>query len=91
MKLRPTVLWLALLAIGILAGATGSPYWEQQARKVESALALDQANSAAKRGDIDNAIVFAAQSYALYPDSPLAGFMLKELTEKRAAMTGSSK
>ena len=85
MKLRSTVLSLLLLIIGISIGAVGNHYWNLQMRKAQSAMALDQANTAAKKGDIDNAIVFAAQSYALYPESPLAGFMLKELTEKRAA------
>jgi len=89
MKLRSIVLWLLTLLSGITIGAVSSHYWNQQMRKAESMLALDQANTAAKNGNIDNAIVLAAQSYVLHPESPLAGFMLKELTEKRAAKTSS--
>ena len=85
MKPYSVAIWVSALVIGILIGGAVSRYWDQQTRKAESAIALDQANTAAKVGDIDNAIVYAAQSYVLYPESPLARFMLKELTDKRAA------
>ena len=70
--------------IGVVIGAAGDYYWMHQMRKAESALALHQANAAEKKGDIDSAIIFAAQSYALHPESPLAGLMLKELKIGRA-------
>lgn len=92
MNPRSIALWVALLAVGMVVGATGDHYWNEQVRKAESALALDKANAAAKSGNIDDAIVFAAQSYALYPESPLAGFMLRELVQKRAeGATGREK
>jgi len=83
MKLRLIATGLSLLIIGGVVGWTGSYYWSQQIRKSESMLALDRANTAAQQGDLDTAIYYATYSFALHPDSPLAGLMVKELTEKR--------
>jgi hypothetical protein len=66
-------------------GWVGNAYWAHQMRKAESMIALDQANTAATKGDLDVAIQYATQSWTLYPDSPLAGQMLNELRDKRAA------
>jgi hypothetical protein len=88
-KLRLFIAGLSLLIIGGVVGWAGGYYWAQQTRKSESMLALDQANTAAKNGDLDTAIQYATHSHALYPDSPLAGLMVRELTEKRAAKTAA--
>jgi sensor histidine kinase regulating citrate/malate metabolism len=77
--------WLILLIVGAVIGWTGGHYWMHEMRKAESMLALDQANTAAQRGDLDTAIQHATQSWTLYPDSPLAGQMLTELRDKRSA------
>ena len=89
MKLRAVVVWLILLIVGGAIGWAGSYYWMQQIRKAESMLALDQANTAAQKGDLDTAIQYATQSWTLYADSPLAGQMLTELRDKRAAKLAS--
>ena len=91
MKLRSFLIGLLWLAIGGLVGWTASQYWTEHNRRAESMLALNEANNAAKRGDLDTAIQYAAQSYVLYPESPLAGMMVKELTEKRAAKVAACK
>lgn len=85
MTLRTVVVWLSLLIVGGVIGWAGNNYWMQQIRKAESMLALDQANTAAQKGDLDTAIQYATQSWTLYQDSPLAGSMLTELLDKRAA------
>ena len=85
MKARTIVIWLILLIAGGAIGWGGGQYWALQVRKAESMIALDQANTAAQKGDLDTAIQHATQSWTLYPDSPLASQMLVELRDKRAA------
>ena len=84
MRLQMFIGGALLLIVGGVIGWVGSNYWAYQIRKAESMLALGQANTAAQKGDLDSAIQLATQSYTLYPDSLLAGPMMKELIEKRA-------
>lgn len=52
-------------------------------RRIESMLLLDKANTSAEACDYSAALIYAAQSFALYKDSPLSGFMLDELVNKK--------
>jgi hypothetical protein len=85
-KLRAIALSLLLVVMGGAVGWIANSYWSQETRRAESMLALNEANIAAKKGDLDTALQYATQSYVLYPDSPLAGMMVNELREKRAKL-----
>ena len=53
-------------------------------RKIDSMLLLDKANSSIDTCDYNAALIYAAQSFTLDKDSPLAGLMLDELVSKKA-------
>jgi hypothetical protein len=70
---------------GMGIGWAGNYYWTLQHRKTQSLLALDLANDAAKKDDLDTAIQYATQAWVLYEESPLAEVMLLSLKDRRAA------
>ena len=88
MKARASFYFTLTLISGVFAGWFTNAYFEAEARKAQSAMALISANDAAKLGDFDGAIVFAKYASFLTHGSTIAGLaemQANEWTKKRMA------
>ena len=69
----------------VCAGWYACAYWQQKMRKTQSVMALITANDAARIGNYDAAVEYAAYAFAYDNDSPIAEMQIKEFTAKRAS------
>ena len=68
----------------VCAGWYACAYWQQQMRKTQSVMALVTANDAARIGNYDSAVQYAAYAFAYDNDSQIAEMQIKDFTAKRA-------
>jgi hypothetical protein len=78
------ILSFSTFVIGLSVGWFSSAHNTETQRKIESMLLLDKANSSVNSCDYNSALIYAAQSYVLFKNSPLSGLMLEELVTKKA-------
>ncbi|WP_157201428.1 hypothetical protein [Massilia sp. Root418] len=69
----------------VFAGWSACAYWQQKMRKTQSVMALVTANDAARIGNYDAAVEYAAYAFAYDNDFPIAEMQIKEFTAKRAS------
>jgi len=85
-KVKMATLFCIASIFWIGVGWIANEYWQSHSRKAQSIMASAAANDAARSGDLNAALEYAAYAYAYDQESPLADLQIKEFSSKRAKL-----